>query len=177
MEERLINGCRRRQRDAQRKVYELLGPRLYHTCRRYLKREEEIEEALADAFFIIFTKIDQLKENGAFEAWARRITVHECLRYLRRSVNFNMYVDDMKASLQPATESSTELEEEDLMNLLAKLPPGCRTIFTLFAIEGYGHAEIAKMLNITEGTSKSQLNAARTKLRDMVGGLYYKQAK
>ncbi|HLN96656.1 MAG TPA: sigma-70 family RNA polymerase sigma factor [Flavobacterium sp.] len=177
MEEQLVNGCRKGQRDAQRLVYERLAPRLYHTCRRYLKKEEEIEEALADSFYIIFTKIDQLKENAAFEGWARRITINECLRYLRKSINFNLYVDDMKASLQPVTDAATDLEEDDLLQLLTKLPAGCRTVFSLYAIEGYGHKEIAALLDITEGTSKSQLNAARTKLKDLVGGLYYKQAK
>ncbi|UMY65689.1 MULTISPECIES: RNA polymerase sigma factor [unclassified Flavobacterium] len=177
MEEQLVNGCRKGQRDAQRLVYERLAPRLYHTCRRYLKKEEEIEEALADSFYIIFTKIDQLKENAAFEGWARRIAINECLRYLRKSVNFNLYVDDMKASLQPVTDAATDLEEDDLLQLLTKLPAGCRTVFSLYAIEGYGHKEIAALLDITEGTSKSQLNAARTKLKDLVGGLYYKQAK
>lgn len=177
MEEQLVNGCRKGQRAAQRLVYERLAPRLYHTCRRYLKKEEEIEEALADSFYIIFTKIDQLKENAAFEGWARRIAINECLRYLRKSVNFNLYVDDMKASLQPVTDAATDLEEDDLLQLLTKLPAGCRTVFSLYAIEGYGHKEIAALLDITEGTSKSQLNAARTKLKDLVGGLYYKQAK
>lgn len=177
MEEHLVIGCRKMQREAQRLVYERLAPKLYHTCRRYLKKEEEIEEALADAFYIIFTKIDQLKENGAFEGWARRIAVNECLRYLRKSVNFNMYVDDIRVSLQPATDAATDLEEEDLLNLMTKLPAGCRTIFSLFAIEGYGHKEIAEMLRISEGTSKSQLNAARVKMKEMIGGLYYKQAK
>lgn len=177
MEDQLVNGCRKGQRDAQRLVYERMAPRLYHTCRRYLKQEEEIEEALADSFYIIFTKIDQLKENAAFEGWARRIAINECLRYLRKRVNFNLYVDDMKVSLQPATDAATDLEEDDLLQLLTKLPAGCRTVFSLYAIEGYGHKEIADMLQITEGTSKSQLNAARTKLKDLVSGLYYKQAK
>lgn len=177
MEEQLVNGCRKGQRDAQRQVYERLAPRLYHTCRRYLKKEEEIEEALADSFYIIFTKIDQLKENAAFEGWARRIAINECLRYLRKSVNFNLYVDDIKTSLQPVTDAATDLEEDDLLQLLTKLPAGCRTVFSLYAIEGYGHKEIADMLQITEGTSKSQLNAARTKMKELVGGLYYKQAK
>jgi len=177
MEDQLVNGCRKGQRDAQRLVYERMAPRLYHTCRRYLKQEEEIEEALADSFYIIFTKIDQLKENAAFEGWARRIAINECLRYLRKRVNFNLYVDDMKISLQPTTDAATDLEEDDLLQLLTKLPAGCRTVFSLYAIEGYGHKEIADMLQITEGTSKSQLNAARTKLKDLVSGLYYKQAK
>ena len=174
--EKLIADCRKMHRDAQRRVYELMSPKLYRTCRRYLKKEEDIEEALADAFFTIFTKIHQLKENAAFEAWARRITVNQCLQTIRKNVNFNMYLEDVKF-IQPATQQSTELEEQDLLKLLSLIPEGCRTIFNLFVIEGYPHKEIAAMLSISEGTSKSQLNVAKSKLRELVGKMYYQKAE
>lgn len=164
-------------REAQREVYNLMAPKLYRTCRRYLKKEEEAEEALADAFYIIFTKINQLKEIKVFEAWARKITVNQCLLSIRKKVNFNMYLDDVTTLVHPVTQSSTDLEEEDLLKLLALIPEGCRTIFNLFVIEGYSHKEIANMLSVSEGTSKSQLNAAKTKLKDLVNKMYYQQAK
>lgn len=164
-------------RDAQRQVYELMAPKLYRTCKRYLKKEEEIEEALADAFYTIFTKLDQLKEFGAFEAWCRKITVNHCLAAIKKKTNFNLYLDDVKVLSQPFTDEVTELEEEDLLNLLNHIPEGCRTVFNLFVIEGYGHKEIAAMLNISEGTSKSQLNASKTKLKELVNNLYYQKAK
>ena len=164
-------------RNAQRQVYELMAPKLYRTCKRYLKKEEEIEEALADAFYTIFTKLDQLKELAAFEAWSRKITVNHCLATIKKKTNFNLYLDDVKLLSQPFTDEVTELEEEDLLNLLNQLPEGCKTIFNLFVIEGYAHKEIATMLHISEGTSKSQLNAAKTKLKDLVNNLYYQKAK
>lgn len=165
------------QRDAQRQVYEYMAPKLYRTCKRYLKKEEEIEEVIADSFYTVFTKIDQLKENGAFEAWARKITVNHCLLQLKRNVNFNLYLEDTALRNQPVSADETPLEEEDLLKLLVHIPEGCRTIFNLFVIEGYGHKEIAVMLNISEGTSKSQLNVAKTKLKDLVNQLYYQKAK
>jgi RNA polymerase sigma-70 factor (ECF subfamily) len=165
------------QRDAQRQVYEHLAPKLYRTCKRYLKKEEEIEEVLADAFYTIFTKLDQLKETGAFEGWARKIAVNQCLLQLKRNVNFNLYLEENTFTIQPESADETPLEEEDLLNLLNHIPEGCKTIFNLFVIEGYGHKEIAKMLNISEGTSKSQLNVAKTKLKDLVNILYYQKAK
>lgn len=177
IEEKLITACKKKHRDAQRLVYEQLAPKLYRTCKRYLKKEEEIEEALADAFFTIFTKIEQLKENKAFEGWARKIAVNQCLLSLKKNVNFNMYLDDIKVISQPSTEPETDLEEEDLLNLLNYIPEGCRTIFNLFVIEGYSHKEIAKMLDISEGTSKSQLNVSKTKLKELVNNLYYQKAK
>jgi RNA polymerase sigma factor (sigma-70 family) len=164
-------------RDAQRQVYEIMAPKLYRVCKRYLKKEEEIEEVLADAFYIIFTKMDQLKEIGAFEGWARKITVNQCLHQLKKNVNFNLYLEDNPFKIQPQSVTETQLEEEDLLNLLNFIPEGCKTVFNLFAIEGFGHKEIAAMLNISEGTSKSQLNVAKTKLKDLVNNLYYQKAK
>jgi RNA polymerase sigma-70 factor (ECF subfamily) len=173
----LISACKKMQRDAQRQVYEHMSPKLYRTCRRYLKKEEEIEEALADAFYTIFTKLDQLKEVGAFEGWARKITVNQCLLSIRRNVNFNMYLEDVKPLHQPVTDEVTDLEEDDLLNLLNLIPQGCKTVFNLFVIEGYGHKEIAEMLSVSEGTSKSQLNAAKTKLKELVNNLYYQKTQ
>ena len=164
-------------RDAQRQVYELMAPKLYRTCKRYLKKEEEVEEALADAFYTIFTKINQLKETKVFEAWARKIAVNHCLRSIKTNVNFNMYIDDIKILSQPTTDHSTDLEEEDLIKLLQLIPEGCRTIFNLFVIEGYAHKEIADLLSISEGTSKSQLNVAKTKLKELINNLYYQKAE
>ena len=171
----LIQACKKQQRDAQRQVYELLARKLYYTCSRYLKKEEEIEEAMADAFYIIFTKIDQLKEELAFEGWAKKIAVNQCLMQLKKNVNFNLYLEDVSIKNQPLTDEMCELEEEDLLNLLNYLPDGCKTVFSLFVIEGFSHKDIAEKLQISEGTSKSQLNAAKTKLKDLVNQFYYQK--
>ena len=173
----LIQACKKQQRDAQRQVYELLARKLYYTCSRYLKKEEEIEEAIADAFYIIFTKIDQLKEELAFEGWAKKIAVNQCLMQLKKKVNFNLYLEDVSLKNQPLTDEMCELEEEDLLNLLNYLPDGCKTVFSLFVIEGFSHKDIAEKLQISEGTSKSQLNVAKTKLKDLVNTFYYQKAK
>ncbi len=173
----LIQACKKQQRDAQRQVYELLARKLYYTCSRYLKKEEEIEEAMADAFYIIFTKIDKLKEELAFEGWAKKIAVNQCLMQLKKNVNFNLYLEDVAIKNQPLTDEMCELEEEDLLNLLNYLPDGCKTVFSLFVIEGFSHKDIAEKLQISEGTSKSQLNVAKTKLKDLVNQFYYQKAK
>ena len=173
----LIQACKKQQRDAQRQVYELLARKLYYTCSRYLKKEEEIEEAMADAFYIIFTKIDQLKEELAFEGWAKKIAVNQCLMQLKKNVNFNLYLEDVSLKNQPLTDEMCELEEEDLLNLLNYLPDGCKTVFSLFVIEGFSHKDIAEKLQISEGTSKSQLNVAKTKLKDLINQFYYQKAK
>jgi len=175
--ETILIACKKMQRDAQRQVYEYMSPKLYRTCKRYLKKEEEIEEVLADAFFTIFTKIEQLKEDLAFEAWARKITVNNCLLQIKKNINFNLYLEDVSYNSQPLADEVTDLEEEDLLNLLNYIPDGCQTIFNLFVIEGYSHKEIAEQLGISEGTSKSQLNAAKSKLKELVRTFYYQKAK
>ncbi len=174
MEENLIIQCRKMHRTSQKQVYELLAPKLYLVCKRYLKKEEEIEEALADAFYTIFTKINQLKENGAFEGWAKKIVVNQCLLNIRKKKYFNTSLEDV--SVQPVAENSNEsfLEEEDLLKLLNYLPEGAKTVFVLYAIDGYSHKEIAEQLGISEGTSKSQLNVSRTKLKELIE-IYYNQ--
>lgn len=177
MDENILKACRKNNREAQRKLYETMAPKLYLVCKRYLKKEEEIEEVMADTFFTILTKLDQLKENYAFEAWARKITVNNCLLQLKKNLNFNLYLEDASYSAQPLTDEITDLEEADLLNLVNYLPDGCKTVFNLFVIEGFSHKEIAIQLNVSEGTSKSQLNAAKTKLKDLVTTFYYQQAK
>jgi RNA polymerase sigma-70 factor (ECF subfamily) len=93
----------------------------------------------------------------------------------KKNTNFNLYLDDIKTISQPLTDEITDLEEDDLLNLLNHIPEGLQDDFNLFVIEGYGHKEIAVMLNISEGTSKSQLNASKTKLKELVNNLYYQK--
>ena len=113
----------------------------------------------------------------AFEAWARKITVNNCLLQIKKNINFNLYLEDVSYNSQPLADEVTDLEEEDLLNLLNYIPDGCQTIFNLFVIEGYSHKEIAEQLGISEGTSKSQLNAAKSKLKELVRTFYYQKAK
>ena len=141
--------------------------------KKKLKKEEKNEEIIADAFFTIFTKIEQLKEDLAFEAWARKITVNNCLLQIKKNINFNLYLEDVSYNSQPLADEVTDLEEEDLLNLLTYIPDGCQTIFNLFVIEGYSHKEIAEQLGISEGTSKSQLNAAKSKLKELVRTFFF----
>src|SRR5690606_41155786 len=124
MDENLINQCRKMDRASQRKMYELLAPRLYLVCKRYLKQDIEIEEALADAFYTIFTKMDQLKENAAFEGWAKRIVINQCLLTIRRKPERQLYVEDVV--ITAAATEEHELEEQDLLKLLNHLPQGAK---------------------------------------------------
>lgn len=167
MERELLLECQRNDRKAQRKVYERMAGRLYSVCRRYLKNDKDIEEVLADTFYKIFTKIGQLQNPETFESWAKKIAVNECLQKLRADKALFISLED--SPTEPSEGSSEHISfEKDILNLLNFLPEGCRAIFNLFAIEGYPHKEIASMLSISEGTSKSQLNFARKKLQELL---------
>ncbi|WP_294198924.1 MULTISPECIES: RNA polymerase sigma factor [Chryseobacterium] len=167
MERELLLECQRNDRNAQRKVYEKMAGKLYSVCRRYLKNDEDIEEALADSFYKIFTKMNQLQNPDIFESWARKIAVNECLQKLRTARELHIPLDEDHAfSADFSTENISF--EKDILSLLNFLPEGCRAIFNLFAIEGYPHKEIADMLSISEGTSKSQLNFARKRLQELM---------
>lgn len=172
-EENIISACRQNSRTAQRMLYEQMAPKLYHTCRRYLTLQHQIEDVLSETFVSIFTNLHQLKETHAFEGWARRICVHQCLAYLRKQNNFNQHLSNEHEASLPDNEQPLPMAAKDLMRLLLLLPVGCRTVFNLYAIEGYAHKEIASMLGISEGTSKSQLNAGRRKLQVLVQQFYH----
>jgi RNA polymerase sigma factor (sigma-70 family) len=167
MDHELLIECKRNNRNAQRKVYEKMVGKLYSVCKRYLKNDEDIEEVLADTFYKIFTKMDQLQNLDIFQSWARKIAVNECLQKLRstKSLHISLEENDIVSSDFTLENSSFE---KDILKLLNFLPEGCRAIFNLFAIEGYPHKEIAEMLSISEGTSKSQLNFARKKLQELL---------
>lgn len=167
MENELLLECQRNDRNAQRKVYEKMAGKLHAVCRRYLKNDEDIEEVLADTFYKIFTKIHQLQNPDIFEAWARKIAVNECLQKLRANKALHISLEENLIQSSDATVENLSFEK-DILNLLNFLPEGCRAIFNLFAIEGYPHKEIATMLSISEGTSKSQLNFARKKLQELL---------
>jgi len=168
MDQQLLIACKSESRNAQRQLYEEMANQLNSVCKRYLKNQEDREEVLADTFYIIFTKIEQVKDLNTFEAWARKITVNECLQKLRKREQFHFSLNEGNAVEISAEENVIFSLEKDILKLLNFLPEGCRTIFNLFAIEGYPHKEIANMLSITEGTSKSQLNFARKKLQLML---------
>lgn len=167
MENDLYIRCKNKDRNAQRELYEQYAGRFFVTCKRYLKNDEDAEEILADSFYQIFTKLHQLNNHLVFEAWARKIVVNQCLRKLRKKQPFSISIEEQFVDL-PDSEPENISEEKSILHLLNFLPEGCRTIFNLFVMEGYPHKEIAQMLSISEGTSKSQVNFARKKLQELV---------
>lgn len=165
-EEVLIRKCRKFERQAQQELYDKYTSKMYALCLRYVKEEAEAEDVMITAFVKVFEKIDQFKGQGSFEGWIRRIMVNESLGYIRKNKGMYLEVDIEKADREPDYGSlNSHLEAEDLLKLVTELPVGYRTVFNLYAIEGYSHKEIAEELSISENTSKSQLSRARTLLQ------------
>jgi len=166
-DQELITACRRGEASAQKLLYDRYAPRLFGLCKRYLQREDA-EDALMEGFFKIFTRIDQYDGSGNFEGWMRRIMVNQALMKIRKKHALKNAVEPDHTLKDESFSIQQELEAEDILQLLDELPPGYRTVFNLYAIEGYKHREIAEMLGISINTSKSQFILARKKLRELL---------
>ncbi len=168
-EQKLIERCRNNDRLAQKALYERYSAKMFGICRRYVKSIENAEEVLMLAFCKVFRKIDTYTGKGNFEGWIRRIIVNESLMFLRKKYRFNDHVEIDKIPVKAVTVNiEDELAAQDILNLLAQLPVGYRTVFNLYVVEGYKHREIAEQLGISINTSKSQLILAKKKLRKLV---------
>nr|WP_205690898.1 sigma-70 family RNA polymerase sigma factor [Cellulophaga sp. BC115SP] len=165
----MVKACQKGDPKAQRRVYEKYSSRMLGVCFRYVHDDFEAEEIMIEGFVKVFEKIDTFKLEGSFEGWIRRVMVNEALMYLRRTKNAKLEMSYDNILYEPEPEQfSTQLEVDDLMKLIETLPIGYRTVFNLYAIEGYSHAEIAASLGITESTSKSQLSRARVILQNAI---------
>lgn len=168
-EEQLVRGCQQADPKAQRRVYEKYSPKMLAVCSRYVSDEFGAEEVMIEGFIKVFEKIGQFKLEGSFEGWIRRIMVNEALMYLRsqKRMGWEIGYDEVLYEPNPQ-EINTNLDTEVLLRLIEKLPMGYRTVFNLYAIEGYSHEEIAQQLGITESTSKSQLHRGRALLQQQI---------
>ncbi len=166
----LIQGCLKGDRLAQRHLYESYSGKFLAICLRYLKDREHAEDVMIEGFMKIFDKLPQFQGKGSFEGWMKRIMVTQALMKLRSNKHLMMEVHVEQDSSFPDNQhyETNHLEAEELMTLVKSLPVGYRTVFNLYAIEGYSHKEIAELLGITESTSKSQLNRARNVLKNQI---------
>ena len=171
-ENELIRGCQHLDVTAQHMLFKEYSGRLMTICRRYAHDSHEAEDMLQEAFLKIFKHINQYKFIGSFEGWIRRITVNAALQVLqRRKIKYTEIerVENEPESSNPSVLS--ELGAEDLLKLISQLPDGYRTVFNLYAVEGYSHEEISVMLKIGIATSRSQLSKARAMLREKINSL------
>ncbi|MCC7465045.1 MAG: sigma-70 family RNA polymerase sigma factor [Saprospiraceae bacterium] len=162
----LISRLRDQDRMAQKWLYEHYAPLMFSVCRRYLRRREDAEEALVSGFYKVYTQVDGFSGAGSFEGWIRRIMVNECLMMLRKIQPLVFPGNDQGLADKPdGFNIEAEISAKEILEVLDQLPPGYRTIFNLYVLEGFKHVEIAEMLGISINTSKSQLILAKEKLR------------
>ncbi len=168
-EDQLIEGCRKGSAKSQKALFDRFSSTMLGVVIRYIKDRDEAEEVMIGSFMKVFEKIDSFKGDGSFEGWIRRIMVNESLMYLRKHKSMYLEVDIEMADREPNYEwADQNLAAEDLLTLIQELPVGYRTVFNMYAIEGYNHAEIAESLSISVNTSKSQLSRARALLQQKV---------
>ena len=163
-EQLLINQCKQHQRRAQKKLFEELYVPAYRLARRYLVSSFDAEEALANAFIRIFNNIDQFeyRGEGSLIKWINTIVINECIRFLSKYKP--VIVEEDVAFLIAESgfdDFSSDYDAGKIQEIIDHMPAGYRTVFSLFAMEGYSHQQIGVMLNISEGTSRSQLCKAR----------------
>ncbi len=165
-EAQLIAALKRGESRAHKVLYERFSGKMLAVCTRYCANRDDAEEVMLDGFMRVFEKIQQFREDGSFEGWIRRVMVTESLMFLRKNKQWRQEIslEEIPVELDYAW-ADTSLNENDLLRVINQLPDGYRTVFNLYAIEGYNHAEIADMLGISEGTSKSQLSRARLLLQ------------
>jgi len=135
---------------------------------RYLKSKEDAEDVLVHSFYKILSNLQKYSGNGSFEGWMKKLLVNECLMFLRKRHNFHMSIESAHFIAAEEVSITDKLQYEDLIACLDLLPPGYRTVFNLYVIEGYKHREIAEQLGISINTSKSQLILAKQRMKSIV---------
>ncbi|MES2630112.1 MAG: sigma-70 family RNA polymerase sigma factor [Bacteroidota bacterium] len=166
-EKELVQRCIQQDKIAQELVFSRYADRFFRLAFRYVKDQEEAEDVLIVAFTKIFASLGKFTFQGAgsLEAWMKRVVVNEALMSLRKRHNFNLTESLDANTPEPVLEDFAALETEEIYAAIEALPTGYRTVFNLFVVEGFGHEEIAAMLNISVGTSRSQLFKARSILK------------
>lgn len=168
-EEKLVKDCARGKSRAQEQLYHQHYRTMFGVCLRYTQDREVAEDILQEGFIKVFSNIGRYRGTGSLEGWIRRIMVNTALEHHRKMARFLPLVDlDEAMDADAGHDVIADLGEQEILKLIQALPDGYRTIFNLYAIEGYTHREIAKKLEISEGTSKSQFARARRTLQESI---------
>lgn len=172
-EKHLIEQAIENNRQAQHQLYTKFSPRMLSVCRQYIKDIHHAEDIMITGFMKVFSNLKKFEHKGSFEGWIKRIMIHECIDYLRvKKNNFNHQdIEDIVLTESEEVYENEDFSIDDIQLLIDNLPDGYRMVFNLYVIEGYKHQEIAEVLKISEGTSKSQLAHARKMLQTQINQL------
>jgi RNA polymerase sigma factor (sigma-70 family) len=166
----IVQYAQKKDAFAQRKVFEFYGRTLFRLAKRYLVDQAKTEDAVSESFYIIFKKMDSCHFLAIppFEMWMKQIVVHECLRILRKEKRLEVLTDQNSDNYTIDDSTVENLTAAEIFKVIEGLPAGYRTVFNLHEIEGYSHTEIAELLEISAGTSKSQLSKAKNILQQKI---------
>lgn len=165
----IVEGCRKGNRKDQQALYDHFSRKMYRVCLSYVSESDDAMDILHDSFIKIFARLGEYNSLQQLEAWIRQLTVNTAIDFLRRRKKM-VYIgeDEFRLEQSPVDTTGQQMENRDLGSLIDLLPVGAKTVFNLYAVEGYNHREIASRLDISEGTSKSQLSRARQLLQGML---------
>jgi RNA polymerase sigma factor (sigma-70 family) len=175
----VIEGCKNGDAKAQASLFDLYKKRWMGVCVRYVKDIDEAQDIFQEAAIRIFKDIVKLKEVEAFDGWARKIMINQSLNHLRKKKVYVLmlqeYTDSKREPERPDIEVIRRMDNDELLRLINSLPDGYRIVLNLALVDGYKHADIAKLLSISESTSRSQLNKARRSLQRLIGNYKLKE--
>jgi RNA polymerase sigma-70 factor (ECF subfamily) len=168
-ESQLIETCIAGERKSQKQLYDLFAPKMFSICLRYSKNQMDAEDVLQEGFVKLYNNLHRFRGEGSFEGWVRRIFVNTAIEHIRRK-NLNTTVGEgLENSIADKYHNALDnLYKKDIINSSLTLSDGYRTVFNLYAVEGFSHKEIALKLGITESTSKSQFSRAKAILRNII---------
>jgi|TARA_R110002020_G_scaffold475490_2_gene710609 RNA polymerase sigma-70 factor (ECF subfamily) len=165
--EKLILQCKKQDIRAQEKLYRMYSGKLFGLCLKYSNNYQQAQDNLQDGFITIFNKIDQYEDKGSFEGWMKRIVINTTLQKHRKEKYFEIINENLLED--PVVEiDDDEITTDFLLESIQELPERYRQIFNLYALDGFSHKEIAEMLNISVGSSKSNLARARNILKEKI---------
>lgn len=170
----MIAGCKAKKASAQKALYDKYARKMMGICMRYAAVREVAEDLLQEGFIKIFNSINSYSGEGSFEGWMRRVFVNTSLEYLRRNdvLRDSVDIEEHGSMIEPDYSAIDRISANELLELIAQLPTGFRTVFNMFAIEGYSHREIGETLGITESTSRSQYTRAKKELQKKLEELH-----
>lgn len=169
LETDLIKGCIDGDRNMQRQLYDRFSAKMYGVCLRYAGNADDANDILQEGFIKVYRNIGRFRGEGSFEGWIRRIFVNTAIEHYRKKVKLYNVTETQENTIEDsALDVLDTLAEKDIIKIINELSPGYKAVFNMHVIEGYSHKEIAAMLGITEGTSKSQLARAKSVLKKLM---------
>jgi len=168
MLEGLINKCKQNDRNAQEQIYKLIAPKLCAVSSKYSRSYEEAQDNFQEGILLIFQKLNQFDNKGSFEGWAKRVVINYILMQYRTKTTMFEIINDKLPDEEVQDWDTDDLQIDELLKYIQELPDRYRLVFNLYVLDGYSHKEIAAMLDINEGTSKSNLSRAKLILQEKI---------